>query len=139
MKEIGELLDVTPAEVLGTASFYTMFKRHHTGRYLVSVCTGISCMWRGADELFAHLSERLGVGNHQTTGDGLFTLETAECLAACGGAPCLQVNYAYAENVSLDMADEMLEELRDGEEPWIVDDALPVASHPGLPSFEEAG
>lgn len=131
MREIAGLLHIAPAEVLGTASFYTMYKREPVGQYLISVCRGISCMWLGSEELFEHMAERLGIGPGQTTGDGIFTLEEAECLAACGGAPCLQVNYLYAENVTAEQADRMLDDLRAGRHPSIVQDALPLDRHPG--------
>src|SRR3954467_774916 len=100
MTHLAELLDVTPAEVLGTASFYEMFKREPVGRYLVGVCTNISCLLNGAYELLEHAETRLGVRDGGTTDDGVFTLESMECLAACGGAPCLQVNYRYFEKVT---------------------------------------
>jgi NADH-quinone oxidoreductase subunit E len=131
MREIGDILGISAAEVLGTASFYTMYKREPVGRYLVSVCRGISCMWLGAEELVAHLSESLGIGPGQTTADGLFTLEEMECAAACDGAPCVLVNYLYGERVSAEMADEMVADLRAGRHPWMLQDALPVGTHPG--------
>ena len=86
------------------ATFYEMFKDHPVGTYLVGVCTNLSCMLLGADELLEHAEETLGIKAGSTTPDGLFTLEEVECLAACGGAPCLQVNYRYFENVTNDDA-----------------------------------
>lgn len=134
MREVAELLDMSAAEVLGTCSFYTMFKREPVGRYLISVCRGITCMWLGSEALFEHLSERLGVGPGQTTLDGMFTLEEAECLAACGGAPCLQVNYLYAENITLAQADRVVDELQAGTQPGVLLGPVPVGSHPGVPT-----
>lgn len=121
MRHLAELLDVTPAEVLGTASFYEMFKRHHVGRYLIGVCTGISCMLLGGTELLEHAETSLGVNTGATTDDGTFTLERMECLAACGGAPCFQANYRYFENVSHDDFDRTIAALRAGE----LDDVVP--------------
>jgi NADH-quinone oxidoreductase E subunit len=114
MVQIAELLDLTPAEVLGTASFYEMFKRHRTGRYLIGVCTNIACMLRGAYDLLEHATEVLDVVPGGTTADGMFTLEEMECLAACGGAPCVQVNYRYFENMTPPAFDDLVADLRAG-------------------------
>ena len=92
MAHIAELTGVLPAEVLGTASFYEMFKRHECGRYVVNVCTSIACHLMGGDELLHHAEEALGIKAGATTADGLFTLEGYECQAACTEAPALQVN-----------------------------------------------
>src|SRR3954452_11233910 len=83
MAHIAELVGVTPAEVLGTASFYEMFKRRPVGRYMVNVCTNISCQLLGGEELLAHAEATLGITSGSTTSDGLFTLEDVECIAAC--------------------------------------------------------
>jgi len=112
MCHVAELLGVTPAEVLGTASFYEMFKLEPIGRYAVNVCTQIACMLCGADELLEHASAKLGVHPGQTTADGLFTLEGVECIAACTEAPCLQVNYRYFHRISHDEFDQLVDELR---------------------------
>ncbi|MGH9187250.1 MAG: NADH-quinone oxidoreductase subunit NuoE, partial [Acidimicrobiales bacterium] len=112
MAHIGELVGVTPAEVLGTASFYEMFKRHEVGRYVVNVCTSISCFLMGGDELLEHAEEALGVRSGATTADGMFTLESYECIAACTEAPCLQVNYRYFHRVTNDDFDALVDDLR---------------------------
>jgi NADH-quinone oxidoreductase subunit E len=114
MEHIAELVDVTPAEVLGTASFYEMFKREPVGDYVVTVCTNISCLLVGGEELLHHLEHRLGVKTDSTTPDGKFTLEDVECIAACSEAPCMQVNYRYFHRVELDDVDELLDDLRAG-------------------------
>ena len=114
MEHIAELLDLTPAEVLGTCSFYEMFKREPVGRYFVGVCTNISCLLLGGQELLEHAERTLGVKAGGTTGDGQFTLEEMECLAACTDAPCLQVNYRYVLNVTNDDFDRLVEDLRAG-------------------------
>ena len=111
MQHIAELLDVTPAEVLGTCSFYEMFKREPVGEYLVNVCTNISCMLVGGEELLEHLEDKLGIKAGSTTQDGKFTLEDVECIAACTEAPCLQINYRYFHKVTHDKLDEMLDDL----------------------------
>ncbi len=87
-----ELLDLAKAQVAAVATFYTMYKRKPTGEYLVSVCTNTLCAMLGGDEIYAALSESLGVGMNETTADGLITLEHAECLAACDYAPVVTVN-----------------------------------------------
>jgi NADH-quinone oxidoreductase subunit E len=114
MEHIAELVGVTPAEVVGTCSFYEMFKREPVGRYLLNVCTNISCMLLGGEELLHHLEERLGIRHGSTTPDGLFTLEDVECVAACTEAPCLTVNYRYFHRITLDEADQLLDDLRAG-------------------------
>ena len=114
MRQIADLCGVTPAEVKGTGSFYEMFKFHPVGNYLINVCTNISCMLLGGEELLDHAQQRLGVKTGGTTADGMFTLEDVECIAACTEAPCLQVNYRYRLRVSNDDFDEMIDSIRAG-------------------------
>jgi NADH-quinone oxidoreductase subunit E len=121
MEHVAELTGVLPAEVLGTASFYEMFKRHPVGRYLVNVCTSISCFLNGGDELLHHAEESLGVRAGGTTDDGLFTVEGYECQAACTEAPCLQVNYRYFHQVTTADFDKLVADLRAGR----LDDEIP--------------
>ncbi len=115
MAHIGELLGLTPAEVLGTCSFYEMFKREPVGTYLVNVCTNISCQLLGGEELLEHVEERLGVKAGATTSDGLFTVEDVECIAACTEAPCLQVNYRYYHRITHAEFDAVVDGLRAGQ------------------------
>lgn len=114
MAHIAELVDLAPAEVLGTASFYGMFKREPVGRYLVSVCTNISCLLLGGEELLEHCERTLGIKAGATTSDGMFTLEDVECIAACTDAPCLQVNYRYFLRISHEEVDALVDDLRAG-------------------------
>ena len=114
MVHIAELLELTTAEVLGTASFYGMFKRKPVGRYVVSVCTNISCLLVGGEELLEHCEQTLGIKAGATTADGMFTLEDVECIAACTEAPCLQVNYRYFLNVAHEEFDALVGDLRAG-------------------------
>ena len=111
MAHIAELVDVTPAEVFGTASFYEMFKFEPVGRYMVNICTNISCQLMGGEELLHHAEQRLGIVPGQTTADGLFTIEDVECIAACTEAPCLQVNYRYFHEISHDEFDALVDDL----------------------------
>ena len=114
MQHIAELVEVTPAEVLGTCSFYEMFKREPVGKFLVNICTNISCQLLGAEELLHHAEHTLRIKPGGTTDDGLFTLEDVECLAACTEAPCLQVNYRYVNKVSSADFDKLITDLRTG-------------------------
>jgi NADH-quinone oxidoreductase subunit E len=114
MVHIAELVDVTPAEVLGTCSFYEMFKREPVGKYLINVCTNISCQIMGGYELLEHVEESLGMKAGSTTPDGLFTIEDVECIAACTEAPCLQVNYRYFHRITNGEVDSLLDDLRAG-------------------------
>jgi NADH-quinone oxidoreductase subunit E len=114
MEHIAELIGITPAEVLGTCSFYEMFKREPVGEYLVNVCTNIACMLVGGEELLHHIEERLGITSGSTTTDGRFTIEDVECIAACTEAPCLQVNYRYFYKVTADDADALIDDLQHG-------------------------
>ncbi len=114
MEDIAGLVGVTPAEVHGTATFYDMLHTEPVGRHVVAVCTNIACMLAGAYELLEHAEDRLGVSVGQTTGDGEFTLEEAECLAGCDAAPCVQVNHRFVGPLDPDGFDELVEDLRSG-------------------------
>lgn len=112
--EIAELVGLSPAEVMGTASFYDMLHTEAVGRYLVSVCTNIACMLRGAYELLEHAEEHLGVRAGATTADAMFTLEEAECLADCGRAPMCQVNHRFFGDLTAESFDTLVADLRAG-------------------------
>jgi NADH-quinone oxidoreductase E subunit len=114
MIEIAELVDVTPAEVYGTASFYDMLHTEPVGKYLVGVCTNIACLMQGGEDLLEYAEEKLGVAPGGTTDDGLFTLEDMECIAHCNKAPALQVNYRFFGPVDEDGFDKMIDDLREG-------------------------
>ena len=107
MEEIAELLGLTPAQVLGVCSFYTMFKRAPVGRLVVSVCTNVSCLVNRGPELLAALEERYGT-------DAEVFIEEAECLAACDRAPVVQVNYDYHGPLTPEQAGALIEEYRTG-------------------------
>ena len=112
MEQVGLLLDMTPAQVQAVASFYTMYKRERTGRFLVSVCTSISCMLLGADDVLHAVEDESGIPHGETDADGVLSVEHAECLGACGGAPAVQVNYELIEGVTPDKARELVRWLR---------------------------
>ena len=115
MAHIAELVGATPAEVYGTASFYEMFKFEPVGRYLINICGTMSCALMGAEELMHHAEDKLGIHMGQTTPDGMFTLERAECQAACTEAPCLQVNYRFNFRTTPQDFDALVDKLRAGE------------------------
>ncbi len=110
--EVARRVDVRPIEVTEVLSYYSMLRRQPVGKHHIQVCTNISCMLRGADELFEHCCQKLGIGHKQTTPDGLFSLEDVECLGACCGAPAMQVNYDYYENLTPEKVDALIEELK---------------------------
>ncbi|MDQ2729020.1 MAG: NAD(P)H-dependent oxidoreductase subunit E [Actinomycetota bacterium] len=114
MAHAGELLGLEPAEVSGTATFYDMFHLEPVGTYLVAVCTNIACMLQGAYELLEHIEESLEVAPGGTTEDKMFTLEDAECLALCGNAPCLTVNWRFFGDVDPAGFDKIVDDLRSG-------------------------
>ncbi len=114
MEHIAELVGTTPAQVLGTCSFYEMFKREPVGKYLVNICTNISCQIMGGEELLHHAEHKLGIKSGSTTADGNFTIEDVECIAACTEAPCLQVNYRYFHRITTDEFDTLVDDLAAG-------------------------
>ena len=114
MQHIGELVGATSAEILGVATFYEMFKFEPVGKYLVNICGTMSCALLGSEALMHHAEQKLGIKAGSTTADGLFTLEHAECQAACTEAPCLQVNYRYRYRVTTEQLDTLLDDLARG-------------------------
>jgi NADH-quinone oxidoreductase subunit E len=139
MAHIAELVEVTPAEVLGTCSFYEMFKLHPVGEYHVNICHGISCHLLGAEELIHHAEESLGVREGVTTGDGKFTVEGVECVAACTEAPCVQVNYRYFNKVTTADLDELLDDLRAGRRPEVPAHGTLARVRQSIPAERAAG
>ncbi len=105
-------LGLSWAHVDGVASFYTMFFKKPMGKYHIQVCTNVSCMLLGGEEIFMHLSEKLGIKSNERTEDGLFSLEETECMGACGGAPMIAINEDYYENVNITIVDELIENIK---------------------------
>ena len=112
LRLVADTLELPAPEVFGVATFYTMFNLAPVGRHHLQVCMTLSCSLMGADRLFRHLEHKLGVGHGETTPDGRYTLRRVECLAACGGGPCMQVNLDYHENLDEAKVDAMLEKLK---------------------------
>ena len=110
MQAVGRRLDLSPAFVEGVASFYTMYLRYPPGKYLLQVCTTLSCQLCGTSGLVDRLKEKLGIDFGETTADGRFTLVDVQCLGACGEAPVIQINNDYYTNLT----DESLDEILDG-------------------------
>src|SRR2546429_4420988 len=110
LQAVAEAIGITVDEVESVATFYTMYYQQPPGRKVIKVCTSISCYLRNCDALVQHLEKRLGITRGETTADGNYTLMTAECLASCGTAPVLQINDEFVENVTLEMADALVDE-----------------------------
>jgi NADH-quinone oxidoreductase subunit E len=109
---VARLMELPPAHVRAVVSFYTMFHRKPVGRFLIDVCTNLSCRLRGADRIVECLRRRLGIELGETTPDGRFTLQSVECLASCGTAPMLQLNQdRYYENLTEESALRLIDEL----------------------------
>jgi NADH-quinone oxidoreductase subunit E len=113
IERVAERLGLSATEVYSMASFYTLYRTKPTGRYVLQVCEGLSChLVGGAERLVDYLAKKLGIKVGQTTPDGLFTLETVQCLASCGTSPAMRVNDALYENMTAEKVDELLETLR---------------------------
>jgi NADH-quinone oxidoreductase subunit F len=117
IEEIAKRVGVNILEVTETLAYYSMLRRKPEGRFHIQVCTNISCMLRGGNELFQHVQKRLGIGNKQVSPNGVFSLEEVECIGACTGAPAIQVNYDYHENLDPSRIDAIFEQLEQGKRP----------------------
>ena len=114
MRAVAGMLDLTPAVVESTVSFYTLFFRKPVGKYMLQVCRGLACQINGADEIHAYFRNKLGIGHLQTTADGLFSYEEVECLAACDRATCMQVNLEFVHDLTPAQIDAMIDAMRAG-------------------------
>ena len=112
MKEVADWVGITPAQVSSVASFYSMYKRERTGKYLISACTSISCMLLGSDDVLHAIEDESGVPHGETDEDGLLSVEHVECAGACGGAPAVAVNYELIEGLTPEKARELVRWLR---------------------------
>ena len=110
IEAVADYLGLAPIEVYEVATFYSMFELKPVGRHSISVCTNVSCMLRGADAILAHIERRLGIRLGESTPDGKFHLKREEeCLAACCGAPMMQVDHVYYEHLTPEKVDEILD------------------------------
>ncbi len=114
MHATAEMLAVTPAEVEGAVTFYSLFYRRPVGKYMLQVCRGLACTINGAEDIMAYFREKLGVNHLQTTPDGLFSYEEVECLAACDRATCMEVNLEFVYDLTPQKVDEILGAMRAG-------------------------
>lgn len=111
-----QTLDLTPAQVSAVATFYTQYKRRPNGEYNVGICTNTLCGIMGGDTIFEELSEKLGVGNGETTADGKITLERLECNAACDFAPVMMINWEFLDYQNPESAAEIVDKILAGED-----------------------
>ena len=113
MDAVAEYLKLPPIQVYEVASFYSMFELHPCGRHHVSICTNISCMLRGGEDLLAHAEKKLGIKVGESTPDGrIFLKKEEECLAACTGAPMMMVDHVFHEHLTPEKIDRILDELK---------------------------
>lgn len=108
MDLVADYLQVDNIAVYEIAKFYSLFDLKPVGRHKIYVCTNLSCMLRGSEEILNYLQQKLAIDLNQTTSDGKFTLRAAECLAACGGAPMMQIDEEYHENLTPEKIDKIL-------------------------------
>jgi len=114
--EMAQRVDLTDLEVRNVISYYSMMRTHPIGKYNLQICTNVSCLLRGADDLFDHCKKKLGIGHKESTPDGLFHLEEVECIGACSWAPAMQVNYDYHENLTPEKIDKIIEGIKKKEQ-----------------------
>jgi NADH-quinone oxidoreductase E subunit len=111
LRAVAEAINMTVDDVESIATFYTMYYQRPQGKKVIKICNSISCYLRNCDPLIEHFEERLGVKRGETTEDGNYTLMTAECIASCSSAPALQVNDEFVENVTIEVADALIDQL----------------------------
>jgi NADH-quinone oxidoreductase subunit E len=109
---VARYLDLNPSEVDSIMSFYTLLRRQPAGKYHIMICTNLSCLLCGSDEIEACVKRKLGVGLGEITPDGLFSAIEFECLASCTTAPVMQINGEFYENLDVKKTEEILDELR---------------------------
>jgi NADH-quinone oxidoreductase subunit E len=112
ISHLAKKTELTELEVRNVISYYSLLHTKPMGKYHVQVCTNISCMLRGGEEILDHCKGKLGIGHKQTTPDGMFSLEEVECIGACSWAPAIQVNYDFHHHVTPGKLDEILDTLR---------------------------
>ena len=112
IEEVARRCKVTPLQVDEVVGYYSMLHKKPMGKYHVQVCTNISCLLTGGQELYEHAESSLGIGNKGVTADGQFSLEEVECIGACSWAPAIQINYDFHHNVTAERLDQLVGELR---------------------------
>ena len=114
--EIAGRVELSDLEVRNVISYYSMLRTHPVGKYNFQVCTNVSCLLRGADDIFEHCSKKLRIGHKESTPDGLFHLEEVECIGACSWAPAMMLNYEFVENLTPEKLDELIDGLKNKEQ-----------------------
>jgi NADH-quinone oxidoreductase E subunit len=112
MTEVAKILEITPEDVLGVVTFYTMYHQQPVGKYHIQVCTNVSCMLKGGYGIYERVKEKLGIDNMQVSPDKLFSLEEVECMGSCGSAPMIAVNEDYFENLTNEETDQIIDSLK---------------------------
>lgn len=116
MEYVARMLHIKPVEVFEVASFYTMFNLEPVGKCVLEVCRTGPCWLMGAEDIIAHIENKLNIKAGETTADGMFTLKTVECMASCGTAPMLQMGDHYYENLDNNKVDELLEKFKNSQQ-----------------------
>lgn len=112
IEEVARRCGVTPLQVDEVIGYYSMLHKKPLGKYHVQVCTNISCLLTGGQELYEHACKKLGIGHKQVTPDGLFSLEEVECMGACSWAPAVEINYDFHHQVTPERLDQLIDEIR---------------------------
>jgi NADH-quinone oxidoreductase subunit E len=114
--EIAQRVELSELEVRNVISYYSMLRTHRVGKYNFQVCTNVSCLLRGADDIFEHCKKKLGIDDKEDTPDGLFHLEEVECIGACSWAPAMMMNYSFVENLTPEKIDDLIDGLKKKEQ-----------------------
>ncbi len=112
VEEVARRIGIPPVQVDEVVTFYTMLWRKPRGKYHVQVCTNISCLLTGGEELYEHTCKKLGLGHRETAADGVFSLEEVECMGACSWAPAVQINYDFYHHVTPEKLDQLIDDLK---------------------------
>ena len=116
IREMAHRVDLTELEVRNVISYYSMMRTHAIGKYNLQVCTNVSCLLRGGEEILHHCKKKLGIGHKESTADAMFHLEEVECIGACSWAPAMMLNYEYHENLTPEKIDELIDGIRKKEQ-----------------------
>jgi NADH-quinone oxidoreductase subunit E len=116
IQEIAQRVELSDLEVRNVVSYYSMLRTRQIGKYNFQVCTNVSCLLRGGEDILEHCKKKLGVPNKGTTADGLFTVEEVECIGACSWAPAIMLNYEFHENLTTEKIDDLIDSLKKNEQ-----------------------
>ena len=117
IEEVARRTGVTPLQIDEVATYYSMLHRKPQGKYHVQICTNISCLLVGGEELWNRACQKLGIGHKQTAPDGIISLEEVECIGACSWAPAIQVNYDFYHDITMEQLDRLIDGLQEGKRP----------------------